>query len=189
REKDRLKNKNNEIERLEANKDIKTIHEQIDNVVRIINEKIKDLGEMFLPWDGEKEFSPETYIKKGEINLRDNVAFRTCKDVANVFGHSYKGYQRGRTIHPYYDDVMIWFPKLFPNGEWDNSISPDETIIWEKNMHEHKVDNHINEIIQNQIHKRIVFAKVKGHIGHIMYKFKGEFELKPNSSNENRYLI
>ena len=53
--------------------------------------------------------------------------------VLNVFGHNYKGYQKGGTTHPYYDDVMIWFPKLFPNGEWDNSISPDGKIIREKN--------------------------------------------------------
>lgn len=189
REEDIISITNHEIVRIDATKGLKTIHEQIDNVVRIINEKIKDLGEMFLPWDVEKEFSPETYIKKGEINLRDNVAFRTCKDVANVFGHSYKGYQRGGTTHPYYDDVIIWFPKLFPNGEWDNSISPDGKIIMEKNVHEHKVDNHINEVIQNQKHKRIVFAKVKGPLGHIMYKFKGVFELDPSPSIEKRCLI
>ncbi|WP_188383770.1 hypothetical protein [Ornithinibacillus halotolerans] len=35
---------------------------------------------------------------------------------ANVFGHSYKGFQRGGTTHPYHGETMIWFPKLFPNG-------------------------------------------------------------------------
>ena len=170
-------------------KGLKEVHKQIDDVVDYINKKIKVLEERFLPWDPEKEILPETYIEKGEINLRDNVAFKTCKDVANVFGHDYKGYQRGGTTHPYYDDVMIWFPKLFPNGEWDNSISEDGKIIREKNVHEDKVDNHINEVIQNQIHKRIVFAKVKGPLGHIMYKFKGEFELDTATSVEERCLI
>ena len=112
---------------------MKRVHEQIDDVVGFINKKIKDMGNDFLPWDVEKEYSPETYIEKGEINLSDNVAFKTSKDVANVFGYNCKGYQKGGTTHLYYDDVMIWFPKLFPNGEWDNSISPDGKIIREKN--------------------------------------------------------
>lgn len=180
---------NHEIKRIDVTKDLKRVHEQIDDVVGFINKKIKDMGNDFLPWDVEKEYSPETYIEKGEINLSGNVAFKISKDVANVFGHNYKGYQKGGTTHPYYDDVMIWFPKLFPNGEWDNSISPDGKIIREKNVHEDKIDNHINEVIQNQKHKRIVFAKVKGLLGHIMYKFKGEFKLDPVTSIEDRCLI
>ncbi|CEG29419.1 AbaSI family restriction endonuclease [Bacillus sp. B-jedd] len=189
RENDIISMTDHEIKRIDVTKGLKAVHEQIDDVVRYINMRIKDLGTNFIPWEVEKEFSPETYIKRGEINLRDNVAFKTCADVANVFGHSYKGYQRGGTTHPYYDDVMIWFPKLFPNGEWDNSISPDGKIIREKNIHEFKIDNHINEVIHNQKHKRIVFAKVKGPLGHIMYKFKGEFELDISASIKERCLI
>ena len=147
------------------------------------------MGDEFIPWNIEEEFSPETYIKKGSIKLSDNVAFKTCADVANVFGHSYKGYQRGGTTHPYYNDVMIWFPKLFPNGEWDNSISPDGKIIRERNVNEEKVDNHINNVINNQLHKRIVFAKVKGPLGDVMYKFKGEFKLDIPLSKQERCLV
>ena len=84
---------------------------------------------------------------------------------------------------------MIWFPKLFPNGEWDNSISPDGKVIREKNVHEEKVDDHINDVINNQIHKRIVFAKVKGPLGEVLYKFKGEFELDIPLSKQKRCLI
>lgn len=189
RENDIISITNHEIKRIDVTKGLKKVHEQIDGVVSYINKRIQAMGTDFIPWEVEKEFSPETYIKKGEINLRDNVAFKTSADVANVFGHSYKGYQRGGTSHPYYDDVMIWFPKLFPNGEWDNSISPDGKIIREKNVHEFKIDIHINEVIQNQKHKRIVFAKVKGPLGYIMYKFKGEFELDISSSIEKRCLI
>ena len=189
RENDIISITDHEIKRMAIIGNLKSINEQIDHLVEYINNKIKEMGKDFIPWDIEKEFSPQTYIKKGSIKLSDNVAFRTCADVANVFGYSYKGYQRGGTTHPYYDDVMIWFPKLFPNGEWDNSISPDGKIIRERNVHEEKVDSHINDVINNQIHKRIVFAKVKGPLGEVVYKFKGEFELDILFSKQERCLI
>ncbi|UJF15419.1 hypothetical protein LZ578_10675 [Jeotgalibaca sp. MA1X17-3] len=189
RERDIISVTNHEIKRIDVTKGIKEVHEQIHEIVDYINEKVKKMGNDFIPWDVEKEYSPDTYIKKGEIRLSDNVAFKTIKDVTNVFGHNYKGYQKGGAIHPYYDDVLLWFPKLFPNGEWDNSISPDGTLIRERNEHEHKRDEHINRVIQNKKHKRIVFAKVKGPLGHIMYKFKGEFKLDITDSIKNRCLI
>lgn len=189
RENDIISITGHEIMRVDVTKDLNSINEQIDKIVSYINDKIRDLGDNFIPWDIEKEYSPQTYIEKGYIKVSDNVAFKTCADAANIFGHNYIGYQRGGTNHPYIDDVMIWFPKLFPNGEWDNSISPDGTIIREKNIHEEKVDQHINEIIHNQKHKRIVFAKVKGPLGDVLYKFKGEFELDVPLSIKERCLI
>lgn len=189
RENDIISMTNHEVKRIDVSGNLKTIHKQIDDVVSYINRKIANMGTEFIPWEVEKEFSPDTYIQRGEIDVKDNIAFKTCADVANIFGHRYKGYQRGGATHPYYDDVMIWFPKLFPNGEWNNSISPDEKVIREKNIHEHKIEEHLNEVISNQKHKRIVFSKVKGPLGHIMYKFKGEFELDVPLSIEERCLI
>ncbi|TSI11081.1 AbaSI family restriction endonuclease [Lysinibacillus sp. BW-2-10] len=189
RENDIISITDHEIKRIAITGNLSSINEQIDHLVAYINDKIKQMGKDFIPWDIEKEFSPQTYIEKGSIKLSDNVAFRTCAHVANVFGHSYNGYQRGGTKHPYYNDVMIWFPKLFPNGEWDNSISPDGKVIRERNVHEEKVDAHINDVINNQIHRRIVFAKVKGPLGEVMYKFKGEFELDILLSKQERCLI
>lgn len=180
---------NHEIRRIDVTKNLKEIHEQIEEIVNDINHKIQAMGTDFIPWEVEKEFSPETYIKKGEISLTDNVAFNRSVDVANVFGHQYKGYQRGGTHHPYEDDVIIWFPKLYPNGEWDNSISPDGKIIREKNIQESKVDLHMQEVIRNEKYLRIVFAKVKGPLGHIMYKFKGKFQLDIPASQEERCLV
>lgn len=189
REKDIISITDHEIKRITIAGNLKSINEQIDHLVAYINNKINEMGKGFIPWDIEKEFSPQTYIKKGSIKLSDNVAFRKCVHVANVFGHNYEGLQKGGAKHPYYDDVMIWFPKLFPNGEWDNSISPDGKVIREKNVHEEKVDDHINDVINNQIHKRIVFAKVKGPLGEVLYKFKGEFELDIPLSKQKRCLI
>lgn len=75
---------------------------------------------------------------------------------------------------------MLWFPKLFPNGEWINKISDDEEIITERNEDDEKEKVHLTSIIQknnNEKHKRIVFAKVKGNLGDILYRFRGQYEL------------
>jgi len=189
RENDIITITGHDIYRIDVTGSLNEVNASIDEVVSKIKEKVRLLGEAFIPWEVEKEYSPETYIQKGFIDLLDNVSFRTSADVANVFGHNYKGFQRGGTSHPYRDDVMIWFPKLYPNGEWNNSISFDGTIIMESNVHIDKREHHMNEVINNQKHKRIVFAKVKGPLGYIMYKFKGEFELDITKSREEKHLI
>ena len=185
REMDIISITNHQVERIDVTKDLQSIHERIDQVIELINIKVKDKGDKFIPWDIEKEHSPETYIEKGEIDARDNVAFHLIYEAANLFGYNYKGYQRAATNHPYYDDVIIWFPKLYPNEDWENSINQDETIIREKNIDEIKNSAHIEDVINNHRPKRIVFARVKDPLGFIMYKFKGVYELdKANSLKE-----
>lgn len=189
REQDIISITGHEIYRIDVSGTIEEVNQSIDEVVEKIKGKISLLGDAFIPWEVEKEYEPETYIQKGFVDLFDNVSFRTSADVANVFGHNYKGFQRGGTRHPYRDDVMIWFPKLYPNGEWNNSISFDGTVIRESNLHDDKRENHVNEVINNQKHKRIVFAKVRGPLGYVMYKFKGEFELDIIKSKEENCLV
>lgn len=182
REMDIISRTNHELVRIDVTKDLVSIHERIDEVIELINRKVKDLGDEFIPWDIDKEHSPQTYIDKGEIDARDNVAFFRIYEAANLFGHNYSGYQQGATNHPYYDDVKIWFPKLYPNDEWENSISEDETIIREKNIDKLKNRAHLEHIINYDRPKRIIFARVKGPLGDIMYKFKGVYELDEANS-------
>lgn len=160
------------------------IHAQIEAIVKRINEMIALLGDQFIPWDLNKELSPETYINRGYIELQDNVAFNRIADACNCFGHTYSGFQRGGTFHPVEEKTLIWFPKLFPNGEWDNRISSDECTITERNIDAGKAKIHIHDHIAKGVHRRIIFAKVKGPLGDIMYRFKGFFELDvPASTN------
>ena len=180
---------NHGIYRIDVTTNLKSVHKQIDALVEELNKKIKEKGTAFIPWEVEKEFSPETYIERGYIDLKDNIAFRTCKDVANVFGHRYKGFQQGGTMHPYFPDTLICFPKLYPNGEWDNTLSFDGKTIEEKNKDNKKARIHMEKVIESEPHKRIVFAKVKGPLGYIMYKFKGEFKLDKIASTEKGCLV
>jgi hypothetical protein len=140
----------------------------------------------FIPWDIVSEFDTETYIKKGYISVSDNVAFRTIKDACNCFGHNYTGYQRAGATHPD-NDKMLWFPKLYPNGVWDNQISDDEETIIERNVNAEKAREHVVSHLGQQKgekYKRIVFARVKGSLGDVLYRFRGLYELDLKASNE-----
>lgn len=172
---------------------IEEINKRVDEIVEIARGLVKqkrDRGD-FEEWDIEGEFKSETYVKKGYIDVDENVAFRTIKDACNCFGHQYQGYQKAGAKHPD-PKVMLWFPKLYPNGEWSNTISDDESTIFEKNedlekakqyekFHLHSSDN-VNR-------KRIVFARVIGSLGDVLYRFKGQYELNLEKSGNEKGLV
>jgi very-short-patch-repair endonuclease len=189
READIINATGHEILRIDVTKSFEDINKQIDVAVN----KLKWLRKKrsFIPWDIESEFNSMTFIKRGYIDIVDNVAFKTIKDACNCFGHNYTGYQRAGATHPD-TDVMLWFPKLFPNGEWDNQISSDEKVIIERNEDEEKAKQHVLSHISNKEkhkHQRIVFAKVRGSLGDILYRFRGQYELDVENSNEKTGLI
>lgn len=131
------------------------------------------------------------YILQGYIDVSDNVAFKTIKDACNCFGHNYSDYQRAGASHPD-PDIWLWFPKLFPNGEWNNKISNDEKIITERNEYDLKAKEHVLSYINNKEkyrHQRIVFAKVKGNLGYVLYRFRGLYKLDIQKSNEKIGLV
>lgn len=189
READIINATGHEILRVDVTKPFEDINHQVDSIITIIKNKRNE--ESFIPWDFDSEFSPETYIHRGYIDVMDNVSFKTIKDACNCFGHNYSGYQKAGASHPE-PDVMLWFPKLFPNGEWDNQISPDEEVITERNENEKKAKEHVSSHVTNKEkhkHKRIVFAKVRGNLGDILYRFRGQYELDTQNSNEKTGLI
>lgn len=189
READIINATGHEILRVDVTKSFEYINNQIDSIVtKIKNRKTES---SFIPWDFDAEFDPRTYINREYIDVTDNVSFKTIKDACNCFGHNYTGYQRAGATHPD-PDVMLWFPKLFPNGEWDNQISNDEETIIERNEDKIKAKNHVLSHIDNSKtykHKRIVFAKVRGNLGDILYRFRGEYELDTKDSTPEVGLV
>lgn len=178
-----------QIIRIDVTKTIEEINVQVSNVVTKIRQMKS--SKTFIPWNIESEFDSEMYIKRGYIDIADGVAFKTIKDACNCFGHNYKNYMRGGATHPE-TDIMLWFPKLFPNGEWNNQISMDEEIITERNEDNDKAREHVLGHIRNKEkhkHKRIVFAKVKGNLGDTLYRFKGLYKLDTEASNEKVGLV
>lgn len=177
------------IIRVDVTKTFEEINYQINEIVEKIQQM--KLNSSFISWDIDSEFDPQTYIQKGYIDIADSVAFKTIKDACNCFGHNYTGYQRAGASHPD-PDILLWFPKLYPNGEWDNQISSDEAVIIERNEDEDKAKIHITNHLENKEkykHKRIVFARVKGSLGDVLYRFRGMYQLDTKKSNEKEGLI
>lgn len=169
--------------RIDVDKTIFEINNQIDIVVKKICE-LKQKQSSFIPWDIEAEFNPDTYIKLGYIDIKDNVAFHTIVDGCNCFGHNYKGFQKAGAKHTKYTDITIWFPKLYSNKDWNNCISFDETLIIEKpktEKYKKYTENYLKNI-DNYPSKRIVFARVKDNLGNILYRFRGMYELDKEQS-------
>ena len=139
----------------------------------------------FRPWDIDSELNPKIFIEKGFIDLNDDCAFKTMVDAANCFGHVYKpnGIWKGGVKHPKENRKLIWFPKLYKNEKWNNSISNDETEIREISEFPETTRTHIDKVLNEEIYNRIVFARVKSPLGDTMYRFKGEYELDKQKTN------
>jgi len=167
---------------------IEKINAQCDKLIAKIRRRIRKLGSNFKPWDNSEE-DPRTYIKRGKISLADNVAFRTCKDAANCFGHKYKNFYRGITNHPYREDIKIWFPKLYSHGEWQNEISHDGTIIRERNTDKEKNRKQIKRWLDDPRNTRIVFAQGKDALGILRYRFKGVFKLDRKETMQEQCAV
>lgn len=159
---------------------LESIHQQIDKIIEEIkvakNKKIE--ASTFKEWNIETEYNPQTYIDLGSMSLADNVVLKTTKDVCNCFGYNYKNYQRGGALHPYEEDTLIWFPRLYENKDWVNTISPDGLTITEKSTDEAITFKKLEEW-KNGPQKRIVFARVKDNLSsRAMYRFMGLYEFQ-----------
>lgn len=190
READIINATGHKVMRVDVTKDIDEINNNIEEIVEYIKTQ-RLTNHNFKPWHFEAEFNPKTYIDKGFINLNDDCAFRTMVDAANCFGKNYKpkGIWNGGVKHPKEYGKSIWFPKLYKNREWNNSISNDETEIREISANPEFSKIHIDDTLKQQVNRRIVFARVKSPLGDIMYRFKGEYELDRNRTNYNDGLL
>lgn len=175
-----------------ATSTLQEINDQIDIIVNEIQQKIKEKkikGE-FEPWNPSKEYDPITWIEKKEISVSDNVAFRVIVDVCKTFGLDYKDYQRAGAKHPYEKDTLLWFPKLFDNKDWKNSLDEEKGIIQTSCiMGDQEQRNHVDARLADPIKKRIVFAKVKDNLGDVKYRFRGVFRMDEKNTNYKNGVV
>jgi hypothetical protein len=160
------------------------VKNQIDTVVNKINEKVKQLG----PFKWEENWKEIEYKEKFEkIKKRkkllssDMIGFERVQVTNDIFGMNLsKGYlQFGKSFFKISANERLWFPHLTPNKNWDNTVSDDWNIIYEK-----YIGNDI-EMIKNRgvawkidDFKRYTFAKYKNTLGEISYRFIGVFKVK-----------
>lgn len=194
REEDIISITNHNILRVNVFKDengeqqsLASINEQIEKLVEFIQNSKQELlaNNLFTPWNIITEFSPQTYIEQGSIKLNQNILFKKSMDACNCFGHSYRGFQKGGAKHINEPDTLIWFPTLFSNDQWENSISPDGNTIIEKSLDLNVMKIKVDEW-NNGLKKRIVFAKVKHPLyRENMYRFLGLYQLQDTATIEN----
>lgn len=85
--------------------------------------------------------------------------------------------------------MIIWFPKLYSNGDWINTISDDEEFIYERPKDANQVKEHMKYHLNSEIQNRIVFAYEKDIKGQFMYRFKGEYAIDQQLTEQQKYLV
>ncbi len=137
----------------------------------------------------EDEYSPEKYIERGHISADDNAAFRKITDCIKCFGIYYEGYQRGTVPHPLFHNIEICFVKLINHGEWINTMTNDENIIYEENIDPVKNQNTIERWVDSERDIRYVFVSTKNHPKNRPYIFKGEYTLNKEATIREKRAV
>lgn len=167
---------------------IQKVNERIDDLIKEIKLKKKKMTN-FEDWDMNKKSDTNYYIAKKSITLSDGCAFRKIIDALNCFGKQYKGLQQGGVKHSQKENTAIWFPKLYENSSWDNSLNPEENLIIEKAKKMEDRIKHVDKHLAELFDYRIVFAHGKNLLGETLYRFKGEFKLNREKSNHQDGLV
>lgn len=177
------------IKRVDATLPFLKLNSQIDKITSAIRELIHEQrrADKFRPWEPDKEQNPQTYVDNGFLDARDDVAFARHADACNCFGHTYKQFRGALARHLYESDVTIWFPKLYDNDTWKNSISLDESVIYERRNADNRA--FIEESLRGtNNHRRLVFAHGRGPLGDVMYRFKGLYKVNVAESQKTETI-
>ncbi|HLA94178.1 MAG TPA: hypothetical protein VK612_00550, partial [Pyrinomonadaceae bacterium] len=193
RQEDIINATKHEFQRVPIGKDcdINLVNKKIDEIVFLIKQNIaeKKAAGKFKPWDLDAERDPETYIKNRYIDALDDIAFRTMADAASCFGKYYVGLQKAWIPHPIEKGKRLWFPKLYDNDDWGNSLSEDETIITEFCKKPGQHHQHIDDMLADNTVSRLTFARVKSPLGDLMYRFKGEYKTDKEATSYDSGVI
>ena len=187
RESDIVNATSDDFERIDVTKSLFSINERTDQVVDSILKRVATARQSgtWTDWDPESASDPKRYVEAGHMDAAEDVAFYRHIDAIACFGREYKGFQRALARHPRIPNLHIWFPKLYENAEWENSICDDETIIHERRKKNNRgfVSEHLRT---PEKHRRLVFARVRSPLGDVMYRFKGLYESDVEEAKKTR---
>lgn len=171
---------------------IEAFNESINEFVAMVRRRKAEIvaSGSFRHWDYEHRFTAKAHLEAGIIEIGPHAAFWTHKDALNCFGYNKGHWQRGVWNMPSHirdaigltGKCMVWFPKLYEQAEWNNSLSDDGTLITEIN----KDQQHSYE---EPWDTRIVMARSRDDLNRTLYRFVGVFEALPEfrSGNEHRF--
>ncbi len=184
-----------EVIEIDCRPSLSEIHKQIDDVVRIINNKIEiqKRNKSFNAWCPENEFSVEFWQKKKIIELNKNIGFFTIDDVCRLFNADPQKIKRGflrkgAIAHPKNDKIVIWWPSVNPRSNWKNTYNQDTGEIIESNVDVQKNYNHFNWGLKNS-ETRIVFLHHKDVLGFATYKYCGVYQVNADKTRSLQKLV
>lgn len=123
-------------------------------------------------------------IVRGSLSANDHVPFNTHVQVAKLFGRDYKGHQSA-TIR--LDDFTeVWFPKMYMNKDWNNSLSENGDRI---TMVPVPGGEYANVMESKQPREYVItFGHVKPQSGPRYYEFLGVFEGESSLSDSTAWV-
>lgn len=123
-------------------------------------------------------------IATGELSTRDQIPFRNHVEVARLFGRDYKGHQSA--TFRLNESTEVWFPKMYTNGDWSNTLSDDGEVITMQHIQGGKYGGVMQtEPIREYV---ITFGHTKPAAGPRFYTFLGVFEGAPQLSDRTRWV-
>ncbi|MEM8529174.1 MAG: AbaSI family restriction endonuclease [Bacteroidota bacterium] len=191
REMDIIQATGHELFRIRITQNINAINSQVNELVDLLKERIsnKEQAQTWEAWDLEKEFDPNYHRKKGYLEVSESPAFRKISDACNCLRQNYKGnVQGGYFKSKVYENHYLWFPKFYENEDWDNRISDDRTVIFERCKNVELREKWFDDAVNNPV-KRITFPRSIDNLGFRLYKFAGIFETDFEESTPEKGLI
>ena len=173
-------------------RDLNEVIEEVDKFIAYVKErknKFEESSGKKITWDYKNKFNPKIYIETGSIVVKNNIVFLNHRDCLKLFGYKSEGHfqQAWWDKGTKHLNQAIWFPKLYKNKEWDNSLSPDSLTITEQR----KINGAVVQIglpEATKLRQRIVFAHYKNIFGQTVYKFYGIYETDKSVSDEYKHV-
>lgn len=149
------------------------VNQQTDEIVAILKSKKRALVRkgQFAPFVFGVKYDRDFWLQKRSLSVADDARLRTHADVARLFGRNYKRYQRA-TIQLGNGNI-VWFPKLYTNNDWKNTLSADGQTITMRRLGEGKYDSSDMGLGSRQY----VFPHYVDALGQVYYRFEGVFKL------------
>ncbi|KTS57252.1 hypothetical protein NS206_13375 [Microbacterium testaceum] len=161
--------------------DIHTLDDARDHIDALVDDLRKRKSaqiddQTFVPFRFGRTYDPVEWIARGGVGIQDDARFRRHTDVARLFGKDLAVHRSGMLRLT--KSVQVWFPKLYPNKEWDNALLDDGQRIVQRLAADVNAggDPEPLPLGSGSGETRLVFAHYRDEFGRIYYRFVGAFE-------------
>lgn len=133
---------------------------------------------------GDAPAWPDRLIGTGSLSVSSHVPFRNHLEVARLFGRSCKRHQSATIRLDEFAEV--WFPKMYANDDWSNSLSPDGQVITMR----HVPGGKYGVVMETKPIREyvITFGHIKPAVGPRYYMFLGVFKGAPHLSDNTKWV-